>query len=349
MNILISAYTGMGNMVLKTPMIRSIYQLFNEVKVDLVAGSSFGPETVLANSNYINDVFLMQENNPARNKNIIKNWQYDYCFVGFDAAPQFLMQLLRSSNINTIIRHYLPSKNPINKAKRVAQKNTIWVPLQAGRHEIDLNFDLLEAAYGSPFKRKKNTFVAFKEDNSIIKKYEIIPPYFIIQPGAANGIDNTKIWPSTSYIELIELLLKNYGHQIVLVGHKKDYDYAVLPIATHFENDSRVVNTAGATEINELKNLLYYSKLIICHDSGVMHLGDALEKPLIALFGPSDFSRVKPLKPTSHYLFSKTKYLNIKYNFKSFNVSNLKKNEAQNYPMQGLPVEEVFNKVKSLI
>jgi len=226
---------------------------------------------------------LLKNNDPSYNKKIAKNWQHDYCLVSFDAAPKFLMQLLRESKIKQIVRHYLPNKNPLQQVKRAVQKNVIWVPLKAGRHEIDLNFDLLEAIYNKSFKQDKSTFVAFEENNNVIKKYEITPPYIIIQPGAANG------------------------------------------------------------------NLLHFSKLIICHDSGVMHLGDALEKPLLALFGPSDFKRVKPLRPTSHYLFSKTKYLNVKHNFKPFSSADLKKNESSNYPMEGLTVDEVFDKVRDIL
>jgi len=349
MNILVSGYTGMGNMILKTPLIKAIHQLYNDVTIDLVAGNSFGPEAILAGSGNINEVYLLQENNPSYNKNIIKNWQHDCCLVSFDAAPKFLMQLLRESKIKNIARHYLPSTNPVAQVKRTLQKKVTWVPLAAGRHEIDLNLDLLATIYNKPFERNKSTFIAFNENDSILKKYEIIPPYLVMQPGAANGTDATKVWPAGNFISLIELLLKNYGYQVVLVGDEGDYKDAVLPIVKYFENDNRVINTAGATNIDELKNLLYYSKLIICHDSGIMHLGDALKKPLLALFGPSDFSRVKPLRNTSHYLFSKTKYFNVKYNFKPFGVSDLKKNESPNYPMQGLTIEEVFNKVKSII
>jgi len=349
MNILISAYTGMGNMILKTPMIKTIHQLFEGVKIDLVAGNSFGSEAILAGSSYINEVFLLNEDKPSYNKKIAENWQHNYCLVGFDAAPKFLIQLLSSSKVKSIVRHYLPSKNPIQQAKRILHKNTHWVALQAGRHEIDLNFDLLEVVTGKPFERDKTTFVAFNESDSILKKYDVETPYIIIQPGVANGTEVTRAWPPSNYIALIELLLKNYGHQIVLVGDKRDYKDAAKPITEHFEKDDRVINTVGATTIDDLKNLLRFSKITICHDSGIMHLGDALEVPLIALFGPSDFSRVKPLRLSSHYLFSKTKYLNTKYNFKPFNESNLKKGEPKNYPMQGLLVNEVFNKVKSIM
>lgn len=349
MKILISAYTGMGNMILKTPLIKVIHQLYEGATIDLVAGNTFGPETVLAGSNYINDVFLLKENKPSYNKSVTKNWEYDYCLVSFDAAPKFLMDALRISNVNKIVRHYLPEKNPLSQAKRALQKKTIWVALKANRHEVDLNFDLLKAIYTKPFDRNRNTFVAFSESESILKKYEINTPYIVIQPGAASGTDFTKVWPSNNFIALIELLLKNYGHQIILVGDQRDYKDAALPVVEKFENDNRVINTIGATNMDELKNLLYFSNLIICHDSGIMHLGDALEKPLIALFGPSDFSRVKPLRPTSHYLFSKTKYLNVKYNFKPFSEADLKRNEPKNYPMHGLTATEVFNKVKSII
>ena len=115
-----------------------------------------------------------------------------------------------------------------------------------------------------------------------------------------------------------------------------------------FEQDERIINTAGRTSIEELKNLLFHAQLIICHDSGVMHIADALQKKLIALFGPSDYSRVKPLRETAHCLFSNTKYLNVKHFFKPFTVKNLRKGEPENYPMSALSVDEVVEMVQKV-
>lgn len=348
MKILLSAYTGLGNMVMKTPMIRTIKEIFPFAQLDLIAGNSFKAEHILQDAQYINETILLKPEDTHLHKNVTKHWEYDYCIIPFDAAPNYLPKAVRKSSIKKIIRHYHPNENRLKKWKRKAQRKTIWVPLQANRHEIDLNLDLLQAIYPQQLKRNRATFISFTKSTQILSKYDVQQPYFIVQPGAAHGTDPTKIWPTHLFIELIQALLKTYGHQIVIVGEARDYQKSIKPIMQVFEEDERVINTAGRTSIDELKNLLYHAHLTICHDSGIMHIADALDKKLIALFGPSDYNRVKPLRKTSHCLFSKTKYLNIKHFFKPFNVQNLTKGESENYPMSALDVEEVMETVQKI-
>jgi len=349
MKVLISAYTGLGNMVMKTPLIRTIKEIYPFAQLDLVAGNTLQTEHIIKDNRYINQTILLKLEDTHLHKKLTQKWNYDYGIIPFDAAPPFLTKLMRKSKVKKIVRHYHPKENPIQKLKRKAQRKTIWIPLKANRHEIDLNLDLVEAIYKKPFQRNRETIISFTKNTDILTKYEIQQPYFVIQPGAANGTDPTKVWPSHLFIELIPALLKTYGHQLVLVGDKRDYTNSIKPIMQFFEQDDLVINTAGRTSINELKNLLYHAQLIICHDSGIMHIADALQKKLIALFGPSDYSRVKPLRKTSHCLFSKTKYLNAKHFFKPFTIKNLRKGEPENYPMSALSVEELVETIHKIL
>jgi len=344
MKILISAYTGLGNMVLKTPMIRTLAELYPFAQIDLLAGNSHGTENILNNSKYINQTIILKPEETSQHKAVAAGWQYDYFIITFDAAPPFLTKLARQSKVKMIVRQYHPKEIFLRKWKRGLQKNTIWIPLQKDRHEIDLNLDVVETIYKKPIKRNRATFISFKESTAILDKYEITKPYFIMQPGVANGTEDTRKWPTDYFIELIETLLKNYGHPIVLVGDKGDYP-SIKPILNAFENETKLINTAGRTTLEELKNLLFFSSLIVCHDSGIMHIADALGKKLIALFGPSDFVRVKPLRKNSYYLFSKTKYFNAKNFFKPFSTKHLPKNVPATYPMSALTVGEVLDKI----
>jgi len=349
MKILISAYTGLGNMVMKTPMIKTLKEIYPFAQIDLIAGNSFKAESILQGSAYIQQTILLKPEDNHLYKSLAQQLDHDYCLIPFDAAPPFLTKLIRKSKVKRIVRHYHPKENPLQKWKRKAQAKTIWVPLQANRHEIDLNLDLIETIYKKRFNRNRATFISFTKSTSILTKYEIKEPYFVIQPGAANGTDPTKIWQPNLFIELIHALLKTYKHQIIIVGDARDYPKSIKPVMEVFKQGERVINTAGRTSIEEMKNLLFYSNLIICHDSGIMHIADALEKKLIALFGPSDYSRVKPLRKTSHCLFSKTKYLNVKHFFKPFTIKNLSKGEHENYPMSALSAEEVMETVQQCL
>ena len=62
MKILISAYTGLGNFILKTPMINRLADLYPGCKIDLACGSPWGADKVLEHSNIINHVYWLPLN-----------------------------------------------------------------------------------------------------------------------------------------------------------------------------------------------------------------------------------------------------------------------------------------------
>jgi len=90
--------------------------------------------------------------------------------------------------------------------------------------------------------------------------------------------------------------------------------------------------------------LLYYSKLVVAHDSGIMHIANALDCNLIALYGPTDFTRTRPIGKNVKIIFSKNKYFCAMYNFKNseFDLP---------YPdsMKNITVEIVLNVVKEFL
>ena len=68
---LISSCTGLGNMIQKTPMIRSFYDYFPNIKIDLITGGVDNAEAVLHHSKYIN-----KEINCNNNQSIIEKIKF---------------------------------------------------------------------------------------------------------------------------------------------------------------------------------------------------------------------------------------------------------------------------------
>jgi ADP-heptose:LPS heptosyltransferase len=93
--------------------------------------------------------------------------------------------------------------------------------------------------------------------------------------GAAHG---TKRWPVHKWKEFCEKM----DHPIILLGGKEDIargkDIAsVDPI--------KIYNACGKFSINESADLVRKSKLVITHDTGLMHIAAAYKKPIISLWG----------------------------------------------------------------
>lgn len=354
MKILVSAYTGLGNLIMKTPMLQAIKQNLPEATIDLISDSEFGTDALLKDSAFIDKVIsLPKDSSRSEKQKVFDLLDHDLLIIGFDACPAFLHKMAMQSSIKKIIRHKNPSKSAIDVLKNVAKeklwKKTEFIPLRPGRHETLLNIDLLAPLFSIETLSEIKTSISESKNNQVLERFQLDQQaYILIQTGAANGEDPTKTWPVDKWLSVIKWLLDNTEYKIVLCGDKGDRKNHILPIVQNIESD-RVVDSSGKTSIEELISLIAHSKLLLCHDSGTMHIADALSKDLITLFGPSDASRTKPLRPTSRIIFSETEYLNYKYNFKSFSTSDLKDGQSAHYPMDAISEEDLINQINNIL
>ena len=73
------------------------------------------------------------------------------------------------------------------------------------------------------------------------------------------------------------------------------------PIVDRFaaESSVSVLNLAGRTSVKEIASVIEGADALVCHDSGLMHVGNAVGTPLVALYGPTDHEYTRPLASTS--------------------------------------------------
>lgn len=335
-------------------MLQAIRQIYPEAKIDLITDSEFGTDALLNNAEFIDKVIsLPKDASLADKQELMNRLDYDVLFIPFDACPSFLHKMAIQSPIKRIIRHRQPEdtglKSLKNKVKESLWPRTTFVPLIAGRHETLLNLDLLYAWKEVDMKTEFETSISLSHESDVLSTYGLIEnDYILLQPGAANGEDPTKTWHPDNWIHVIHWLLENTSYPIVICGDKGDRKNHIAPIVNQIENE-RLIDSSGKTSITDLISLVFHSHLLLCHDSGTMHIADALSKKLITLFGPSDSSRTKPLRSSSRILFSKTEYFNTKYNFKAFNVSDLKEGQSVHYPMSGIQTEEMIENIKDIL
>lgn len=117
----------------------------------------------------------------------------------------------------------------------------------------------------------------------------------LIHPGTSRlavkkGI--IKHWAPTNWAQLIDHLLSAQLN-VVLAGGPDD-DETIVQIEHALSGDSHkdrsaFINCFGQTKgIKDLAALLSLADLVVCVDSAPMHMAFALNKDLIALFGPTD-------------------------------------------------------------
>ncbi|VEI58928.1 ADP-heptose--LPS heptosyltransferase [Pasteurella multocida] len=112
-------------------------------------------------------------------------------------------------------------------------------------------------------------------------------------PGAEFG--PAKRWPHYHYAKLAELLIQQ-GYAIRLFGSAKDNEVgedirqALPQNLRHY-----CINLAGQTSLNEAVDLIADCVAVVSNDSGLMHIAAAVQRPLVALYGPTSPTYTPPL------------------------------------------------------
>jgi heptosyltransferase-2 len=114
-----------------------------------------------------------------------------------------------------------------------------------------------------------------------------------LAPGTAIG--SLKCWPPRHYASLAERLIAQ-GYWVALFGAAHDQ-----PVCKAIRDQlpetlqPRCLNYAGTTTLTEVIDLLACCRAIVSNDSGLMHIGSALGKAVVALYGPTDPCFAPPL------------------------------------------------------
>ena len=115
-------------------------------------------------------------------------------------------------------------------------------------------------------------------------------------PGAEYG--PAKRWPAAHFASLAKSLAER-GYAIWLFGSPKDHAVA--------EEISQLApglcrNLCGSTSLGQAVDLLAMTDLVVCNDSGLMHVAAALDRPLVTLYGSSSPGFTPPLSDQADIL-----------------------------------------------
>lgn len=104
-----------------------------------------------------------------------------------------------------------------------------------------------------------------------------------------------KRWPIDRFAIVAKELLNRGYARVVLVGAPGERDQCseLIDIAA---SDPRIVDRIGKTSVSDLMALAEAAALVIANDSAVLHMAVGFDRPLIALYGPTDLAKVGPYK-----------------------------------------------------
>jgi lipopolysaccharide heptosyltransferase II len=277
--ILILRLSSIGDIVLASPFIRVLRQRFPQAQIDFVVKAQFAD---LVRSNpHLNTVFTLDTTKGRRGlaqlKSTIRTRSYDLIIDIHNNFRTAYLRRISGASIVTFKKYKLQRffliKFGLDFYRSIVPVYQRYIDSVAALQVRDdgLGPEFFVIPDASVRVASVLSSMGLQSDKSTIA----------MAPGAGFL---TKRWPSDYFIEIAGKLIADRGAQIVLLGDKKEAD---LCTAIAKSVGKAVINAAGRFTLMESAAALAACDLIICNDTGLMHLATALKKPVVAIFGPT--------------------------------------------------------------
>jgi len=260
--ILVIRLSSLGDILLTTPLLRSIKKLYPNINIDFILKEEY--EDLLIN-----------------NPNVEKIFKYDKSKLG----KQILVNTIISQNYELVIdlQNNIRSweftrilKCPVFKFKKRHLDKFLLVYFKINKIK---DAPPIPVRYANAFDMFKldSYGLDFKTDNQPNEQLQTDEKFIGMCPGAKHF---TKRWHKGYYTELGKLLESN-KYKIVLLGGKNDQDLCD-EIAKELSNP---INLCKENDVMQTAADMMMCKVVYCNDSGLMHLATAVNVPVIAFFG----------------------------------------------------------------
>ncbi|OIN56520.1 glycosyltransferase family 9 protein [Arsenicibacter rosenii] len=150
-----------------------------------------------------------------------------------------------------------------------------------------------------------------------------------------------KEWPTERWADLAHKLYNKHNLPIIITGSDKDFQ-ATKSFITECRSEIPIHNLCGKFSLTETVYLISKASLLISVNTGVMHIGSALDIPVIDLHGPTTALRWGALNAKSKSIEAKGEgcgYINLGF----------ESNHTETNCMANITVEEVYNCANSLL
>ena len=275
--IIIVQTAFIGDVILITPLIRAVAKLFNKSKIDVLVVNEAAK--LLENNPYVNEVII-----DSKRKNV---WQSTVQLIRYIKNRHYNIAITPHSSYRTHFILYLskiPERIGFDRgfAKWMLTKK---VEHPVGPHKIIKNLGLVKPLSNKAFDIQTELFPSANDKHKAEKLLKALSGKTLIAI-APGSIWKTKCWELNSYISLCRKLLDS-GYGIVLIGGESDKPQCdEIEIAIE-KNNANLINLAGVTNLLESAAIIEKCSLMICNDSGAMHIANAMQTRVFAFFGPT--------------------------------------------------------------
>jgi ADP-heptose:LPS heptosyltransferase len=274
---LIVSTTGLGDTLWATPAISALKRAYPKSNISLLT-HKMGRD-LLSNHPNVDQIFTIDESKIRLLKSLknrfevillfhaSQRWLFPFCRL---LSPQFFIGTKgQNKGLDSLFSHLCPWQKPHEIDRRLEQ----LIPLGIQSEERQLLYQCSE-------KEKKEAEKTLPQKRGF---------FVALHPGAKDGF---KCWPLELFMALAEKIEKELEATVFISRSASD----------PFHPSMEKYTILTPSSIRELAAYYSHMDLLVTNDTGPMHLMSALNRPLIALFGPTDPSICGPTSAHSQII-----------------------------------------------
>lgn len=294
---LIVTTTGLGDTLWGTPALRALRESFPDAYIGILT-TPLG-KALLQNNPHPNEIFVLKKPHFLFLLPLFFTLQRRKIsqILLFHASQRAIFALLALLRPATFIA---------SKGSNKGLDEILTLALDHPRvHEIERRIKIVEQVGARALDSSLEHFLSPKdlqEADAFISSCNVPSHLSLIglHPGAK---DRFKKWPEEHFIEVGNRLTQHLGCQIIVTGSGEEKEL-VERIASKIDGARPAV---GNLSLGALGALIRRFSLMICNDTGPMHIAFAMNTPTVALFVPTDPRLCGPHLARRHHVIAKKK------------------------------------------
>lgn len=284
-------FGGIGDILLATPSVRALRDAFPRIEIDFIVGG--GMVDALAQHELIREVIVFDKR-------------------GVDSRLDHFVPFLRHisrANYDLVINLHPSAKSHLISSASGARRRLVFrkdmtVDPNTGRitHAID-DFakalqpigitevdDALDFTIPDDARRSVDELLRF---SGVAPSARLI----VINPAASRPVNR---WPKERFQAVASHYASQLGTSVIVTGAPRTFRTEMdkideIDLAAEVASvDPRIVSVAGKLTVKELGALLARSAAFLTCDTGPMHVGAAVNAPMVVLSGAADPDRTGP-------------------------------------------------------
>jgi lipopolysaccharide heptosyltransferase II len=300
--VVVRGTNWVGDSIMTVPALRALRRVLPEAKITLVIRP--GTKGIFAEADFVDEALVYDRKGALSAIGQVREWrrrEFDLAVLFQNAFEAALIPFLAGVPVRL---------GYATESRQALLTHPLALPdWRSSRHEVFYYLYLITALEQMLFGR--STECEVEPDASIhvsasrkLEAVELLRAHGVsevdsvvaICPGSINS--RAKRWPAESFSALADRLIDS-RRKVLLIGSKDEVNVADDVLRRMRQ---RPIVLTGKTSLDQITAVLDRADLIVTNDTGPAHIGAALGRPTIVIFGPTNPLTTRPFSPGAEVL-----------------------------------------------